>query len=87
MVYITDNLCTKNGNSSFFKPKIRGLYTRAVTDQERVIVARTVYNNVMLLQKLVHFILYYFSDLSNSNLAMPTCFLGKAGLLSNLLGQ
>ena len=23
--YITDNLCTKNGNSSFFKPKIRGL--------------------------------------------------------------
>ena len=30
----------KNGNSSFFKPKIRGLYTIAVTDQERVIVAR-----------------------------------------------
>ena len=26
--------------SSFFKPKIRGLYKRAVTDQERVIVAR-----------------------------------------------
>ena len=23
--YITDNLCTKNGNSSFFKHKIRGL--------------------------------------------------------------
>ena len=23
-VYITDNLWTKNGNSSFFKPKIRG---------------------------------------------------------------
>ena len=23
--YITDSLCTKNGNSSFFKPKIRGL--------------------------------------------------------------
>ena len=38
-VYITDHSCTKNGNSSFFKPKIRGLYTRAVTDQERVIVA------------------------------------------------
>ena len=31
-VYITDHLCTKNGNSSSFKPKIRGLYTRAVTD-------------------------------------------------------
>jgi hypothetical protein len=42
-VYITDNLCTKNGNSSFFKPKIRGLYTRAVTDQERVIMARVRY--------------------------------------------
>ena len=39
-LYITDNLCTKNENSSSFKPKIRGLYTRAVTDQERVIVAR-----------------------------------------------
>ena len=42
-VYITDNLCTKNANSSFFKPKIRGLYTRAVTDQERVILARVRY--------------------------------------------
>ena len=41
--YITDNLCTKNGNSSFFKPKICGLYTRAVTDQEQVIVARVRY--------------------------------------------
>ena len=30
----------KNGNSSIFKPKIRGLYMRAVTDQERVIMAR-----------------------------------------------
>ena len=39
-VYITDHLCTKNENSSFFKPKIRGLYTRAVSDQERVIMAR-----------------------------------------------
>ena len=27
----------------FFKTKIRGLYTRAVTDQERVIVARVRY--------------------------------------------
>ena len=32
-------LCTKNENSSFFKPKIRGLYTRAVTDQEQAEVA------------------------------------------------
>jgi hypothetical protein len=29
-VYITDNLCSKNGYSSFFKPKIHSLYTRAV---------------------------------------------------------
>ena len=43
MVYIKDSLWTKNGNSSFLKPKIRGLYTRAVTDQERVIVARVRY--------------------------------------------
>ena len=35
----------KNGNSSFFKPKICGLYTRAVTDQERVIVACIRYMN------------------------------------------
>ena len=42
-VYITDNLWTKNGNSSFFKPKICGLYTRAVTDRERVIMARVRY--------------------------------------------
>ena len=39
-VYITDNLCTKNRNSSFLKPKIHGLYKRAVTNQERVIVVR-----------------------------------------------
>ena len=36
----------KNGNSSFFKPKIRSLYTRAVTDQEWVIVARVQYLTV-----------------------------------------
>ena len=41
--YITDYLWTKNGNSSFFKPKILGIYTREVTDQERVIVARVRY--------------------------------------------
>ena len=34
------SVCTENGNSSFFKPKIRGLYTRVVNDQEQVIVAR-----------------------------------------------
>ena len=42
-VYITDNLWTKNGNSSFFKPKIRGLYSRAVSDRERAIMARVRY--------------------------------------------
>ena len=30
----------KNENSSFFKPKIRGLYTRAVSNQERVMMTR-----------------------------------------------
>ena len=38
-----DNLWTKNRNSSFFKPKISGLYTRGVTDQEQVIVERVRY--------------------------------------------
>ena len=38
----------KNGNSSFFKPKIPGLYTRVVTDQEQVIVARVRYFNTDL---------------------------------------
>ena len=42
-VYITVNLCTNNGNSSYLKLKIRGLHTRAVTDQEWVIVARVQY--------------------------------------------
>ena len=42
-VYITDHLRTKNENSSFFQPKIRGLYMRAVSDQERVIMARVRY--------------------------------------------
>ena len=36
--YIADNLCTKNGNSSFFKLKIRGFKSRAAYDG-----ARTVY--------------------------------------------
>ena len=42
-VYITDNLCIKNEKSSFFKPKICSLYTRAVTDQERDKVAYVRY--------------------------------------------
>ena len=49
-VYITDHLCTKSGNSSFFKPKICGLYTRAVTDQERVIVVDVRY--VIVLKRM-----------------------------------
>ena len=42
----TDNLYTKNRNSSFLKPKICSLYARAVTDQELVIVARIQYLKV-----------------------------------------
>ena len=41
--FILDHLCPKNENSSFFKPKIRGLYMRAVSDQELVIMARVRY--------------------------------------------
>ena len=51
-VYITDNSCTKNGNSSYFKPKIRGLYTRAVTDQEG---ACTVLEGFRKCHKCSHF--------------------------------
>ena len=43
MVYITDNFVVKTKILHFLKPKIRGLYTRVVTDQERVIVARVRY--------------------------------------------
>ena len=39
-VSVTDNLCTKPGNSAIFGFKIRGLQLRAVSNQERVIVAR-----------------------------------------------
>ena len=35
--YITDNLCTKNGKSSFLKLKIRGLETRAAYDGTRTV--------------------------------------------------
>ena len=50
VAYIADNLFTKNGNTSFFKPKIRGFYSRAVTDQERVIMARVRYLKFQLLE-------------------------------------
>ena len=36
-VGITDNLYTKQENSSIFEPKIQGLESRAVSNQERVI--------------------------------------------------
>ena len=39
--FLLQTICVlKTKNSSFIKPKIWGLYTRAVTDQEQVIVAR-----------------------------------------------
>ena len=41
-VSITENLCTKNGNSLNFGPKIRGLNSRAVSNQDWVIMARIV---------------------------------------------
>ena len=41
--YIADNLCTKNGNSSFFKLKIRGLETRAASNRERLMMAHVRY--------------------------------------------
>ena len=61
--YITDNLCTKNGNSSFFKPKIRGVYMRAVTNQERVIMARVRYMEGQNTARFMHVkdILVYIS--------------------------
>ena len=36
--YIADNLCTKNGNSSLFKLKIRGFKSRAAYDGARTVV-------------------------------------------------
>ena len=45
-ILLHTTVCTKNQNSSFFKPKIRGLYTRAISDQERVIMARVRYIEV-----------------------------------------
>ena len=39
-VSITDNLCTKQGYSLIFEPKISGLYLGAVSNQEGVIMVR-----------------------------------------------
>ena len=46
-------LWTKNGNFSFFKPKIRGLYSRAVSDRERAIMARVRYTIQPLSEKFI----------------------------------
>ena len=79
-VYITDKLCTKNGNSSFFKPKIHGLYTRVVTDQEPVIVGRVRYMDIVFhkrlnFQKICHPIVYEEPDsLSESQTHLFYCF-------------
>ena len=45
-VSVTDNLCTKPGNSAIFGFKIRGLQLRAVSNLERVIMAR-VWQNIL----------------------------------------
>ena len=41
VVNITDNLCTKNGNSSTFEPKIHGLKLRAGYNGARVYGTQT----------------------------------------------
>ena len=43
VVSITDNVSTKQENSSIFGPKIRGLSLPAVSNQERVIMAHVGY--------------------------------------------
>ena len=48
MVNIKDNLCIKQGNSSIFGPKIRGLSLGAVSNQEWVIMARIWYLELFL---------------------------------------
>ena len=42
-VSVTDNLCTRQENSSIFGSKIRGLQLRGVSDQEQVIMLRVRY--------------------------------------------
>ena len=42
-VSITDSVCTKQGNSSIFEPKIHGLLLRAVSNQELGIMARVLF--------------------------------------------
>ena len=44
-VTITDNLCTEQGNSSIFGPKICLLQSRAVSNEERVLMALVRYLN------------------------------------------
>ena len=44
VVIVTDNLFTKQGNSSIFGSKIRNLYSRVVSNQGRVIMARVQYS-------------------------------------------
>ena len=41
--YIADNLCTKNGNSSFSKLKIRGFKSRAAYDGARTVITFVSY--------------------------------------------
>ena len=48
-----------------FKPKIRGLYTRAVTDQEQVIVARLWYVLISVLSMWLPLSLVCFFEVNN----------------------
>ena len=49
--YIEERFILQTSYVLKIKPKIRGLYTRAVTDQERVIVARVRYSTFDALSK------------------------------------
>ena len=66
--YIAGNLCTKNGNSSFFKLKIHGLWSRAASNRE---------------QPRMGCLWYFFSKVCllfnafKKNLATPLLFGGK----------
>ena len=51
---ITENLCTNQGNSSIFEPNICGLYSRAVSNQERVIMVHVQYITRILLCLFQH---------------------------------
>ena len=45
-VSVTDNSCTKQGNSSIFWSQNHGLYLRAVSNQERIIMAQVEYDSL-----------------------------------------